>query len=137
MRVLSALTDFQDARLLTKTLNLLISGEVRSQDVYIVLGGIAANPVGRDLTWQFMKENWDAFRKMYEKGKLMARMISPVCGPLASFADEEDVRSFFEAHPVADAKRTIEQVLESIRINARWFERDRHAFAGWLKRYIR
>lgn len=135
MRLLGSLTDFRNPELLLKTLKFLISGEVRSQDVYPALRSIATNPVGRDLTWKFVKDNWDAFRKMYEKGKLLGRVIDAVCKPLASFEDEADVKSFFTAHPVSEATRTIEQVLESIRVNARWRERDRANFASWLQRY--
>ncbi len=132
LRLLGALTDFQNPDLLAKTLKFFIGGEVRSQDVYLVLRSIATNPAGRDLTWQFVKENWETFRMMYEDGKLLGRVIEAVCKPLASFADVADVRSFFETHPVPDAKRTIEQSLESIRINAKWLERDRSVFASWL-----
>lgn len=135
VRLLGSLTDFRDPELLLKTLMLLISGEVRSQDVYPALRSIATNPAGRDLTWRFVKDNWGAFCKMYEKGKLLGRVIESVCKPLASFEDEADVKAFFTAHPVPEATRTIDQVLESIRINARWRERDRANFASWLKRY--
>ncbi len=131
-RLLGALGEFQDRELLLKTLNFFLTPEVRSQDVYIALRTIAKNPHGRDLTWQFVKEQWDKFHKMYDKGKLLGRVISAVCSPLASLDDEADVRSFFEAHPVPNAKRTIEQALESIRVNARWLERDRTSLAEWF-----
>ncbi len=135
VRLLGSLTDFRDPELLLRTLKLFISGEVRSQDVYPALRSIATNPAGRDLTWKFVKDNWGAFCKMYEKGKLLGRVIEAVCKPLASFDDEADVKSFFAAHPVPEATRTIEQALESIRVNARWRERNRDSFALYLRRY--
>lgn len=135
MRLLGALTDFSKEHLLLETLQYFISGKVRSQDVYMALRGISANAAGRDITWKFVKENWGVFTKMYEKGKLIKYVID-VARPLATFEDEADVRSFFEANPVAEAERTIAQSLESIRINARWLVRDREKIGKWLeKRY--
>ncbi|MBU6414780.1 M1 family metallopeptidase [Patescibacteria group bacterium] len=135
VRLLGSLTDFRDPELLLRTLNLFISGEVRPQNVYPALRSIATNPAGRDLTWKFVKENWGAFCRMYEKGKLLGRVIEAVCKPLASFNDEADVKSFFASHQVPEAMRTIEQALESIRVNASWRERDRINFALRMRHY--
>lgn len=133
LRFLGALTSFEEPKILEKTLDFLFSGEVRSQDIFLMLHGLSQNPSGRDITWQFIKIHWDKIEELYAGGKLIGRVISAVCDPLISFAHESDVRSFFEAHPVPAAKRTIQQALEKIRVNARWLERNRPILAGYFK----
>ncbi len=103
----------------------MLSDNVRKQDVYLYLRSLGANPYGMKLTWQFVKEKWDAFREMYDAGKLLGRVITPATSHLSTLEDETDVRAFFEANPVPAAKRTIAQALENIRINAAFYARGR------------
>lgn len=131
-RLFAGLASFRKRELIERSLALLLTDAVRSQDVYVYLRPIAANPAGRDMTWKFVKENWGAICRMYEGGKLLGRVI-PVCSRLTNLADEEDVRKFFEEHPVPDAKRTIAQALELIRINAKWYKRDHEKLAGFFQ----
>ncbi|MBI2023155.1 M1 family metallopeptidase [Candidatus Giovannonibacteria bacterium] len=132
-RLLGAMGDFSEKELLKKSLEFLISGKVRSQDVYTSLSVFGSNPEGGELTWLFVKENWQAFRKMYEKGKLIRYVILASASFLATFEHERDVRTFFEVNPAPEAERSIRQALEKIRINARWLERDRENLGRWLK----
>jgi len=132
-RILRALTSFSNPDLIMETLRFIISGKVRSQDIYVALRGASENPVGRDLTWQFVKDNWRFFTGIYEKGKLLGNVISAVCSTLSGFKDEQDVREFFKANPVPDAKRTIEQALENIRINVKWLNRDYRIIKKWFE----
>ena len=134
-RLLGAMTEFQDPALLARTLEYFISGEVRTQNVFLLMGQMAANHAGADLTWQFMKDHWDVFVKMYEKSKMLGRLIEGVCSMLVGPEYEDDVRAFFSVYPVEEAERSIAQSLERIRVNTRWLARDGALIASWLRGY--
>jgi puromycin-sensitive aminopeptidase len=136
LRALAALTHFQQRELLQDTLELSLSPVVRSQDTIRVVAGVAANPQGRDLAWEFVTANWAEFDRRYGGGGfLIVRLIESVTSSFTTLAKEREVAEFFLAHPVPAATRTVQQCLERIRINSRWLSRNRMEAAAWLTAY--
>lgn len=133
-RLFVGLASFRRPELLQRSLEMLFSDDVRSQDIYIYLRPLGANPFAAQITWRFAKERWNEFCRVYEKGRLLAETIPAICSGLSTLEDEADVRSFFEVHPVPDATRTIKQVLESIRISAKLYSRERNSLAQYFSR---
>jgi puromycin-sensitive aminopeptidase len=132
LRALGALAHFQEQALLRDALALSISPEVRSQDTIRVVAGVAANPHGRDLAWEFVKANWEEFDRRYGGGGfLLMRLIESVTSHFSTLSKEEEVAEFFLGHPAPSAARTVQQCLERIRINARWLMRNRDALTAW------
>lgn len=135
-RCLRALGRSPDAELLRQTLELSLSAEVRSQDTPLVVAGVAANRLGRDLAWQFLRERWGEFDRRYGRGGfLIARLIAATTEDFTTLEKAAEVEKFFEAHPAPAAARTIRQSLERIRSNALWLDRDREAIGAWLETY--
>ena len=106
--------------------------EVRSQDTMIVVVQAAGNKDGRDLTWQFIKDNWVEFDRRYGKGGFAIMRIVGITGGFTSMDRHDEVERFFEKHPTPSAARTIQQSLERIRLSVRWLELNRDAVGGWL-----
>ena len=79
IRLLLAMSRFQDVGLLNDTLERALSSRVRSQDTITVVAGVAANPVGRDPAWEFVKNNWAEFDRRYGGGGFgLMRLVSIV-----------------------------------------------------------
>jgi puromycin-sensitive aminopeptidase len=134
LRALGALAHFQQQDLLRDALELSLSPVVRSQDTIRVVAGVAANPHGRDLAWEFVKANWAEFDRRYGGGGfLLMRLIESVTSSFATPQREREVAEFFKDHPAPSAARTIQQCLERIRINTRWLRQNRDALATWFK----
>jgi puromycin-sensitive aminopeptidase len=134
LRAQGALTYFQQPALLQRALQLSLSPEVRSQDTIRLVAGVAGNPHGRDLAWEFVQANWAEFDRRYGGGGfLMMRLIESVTSHFATLARHQEVDEFFQAHPVPAAVRTVQQCLERIRINTRWLAQNREALAAWLR----
>ena len=131
-RVLAALTRTRDDALLADLLRRSMSDEVRSQDAPLALTQAGALPDARARTWEFVKENWEEIDRRYGKGGFAVMRIVAIPAGFASAEREEDVRAFFEAHPAPSAARSIQQTLESIRLNARWLEVNGAAACEWL-----
>jgi puromycin-sensitive aminopeptidase len=134
LRALGALTHFRQQDLLRDTLDLSLSPAVRSQDTIRVVAGVAANPQGRDLAWEFAKAHWEEFDRRYGGGGfLLMRLIEAVTSQFATLAKEREIAEFFLAHPVPSAARTVQQCLERIRINTRWLTNNRLELVAWFK----
>ena len=123
---------FQNTGLLNETLERALSPRVRSQDTITVVAGVAANPVGREPAWEFVKNNWAEFDRRYGGGGFgLMRLVSIV----NSFTTEEqraDVEQFFTDNPAPAAERTIRQALERMNLNIRWLESNRPALNAWF-----
>ena len=132
VRLLGALTRFQDPALLQDLLERSLGDEVRVQDAMIVLVQAAGNKDGRDLTWQFVREQWEELDRRYGKGGFAIMRIVGITGGFTTMERHDEVRTFFEEHPTPSAARTIEQSLERIRLNVRWLELNVDPIAAWL-----
>ena len=132
IRLLLAMSRFQDIELLNDTLEGSLSSRVRSQDTITVVASVAANPMGRMPAWEFVKNNWGEFDRRYGGGGFgLMRLVSIV----NSFTTEEqmaDVENFFTENPAPAAERTIRQALERMRLNIRWLELNRPALNSWF-----
>lgn len=132
MRLLGALTRFDDHLLLEETLERALTSEVRVQDAVLLVVSLANNLKGRDLAWDFVKRNWTEFDRRYGKGGFAITRLVGIGGNFASAARHDDVRDFFERHPAPSAARTVQQTLERIRLNERWLELNKQSVASWL-----
>ena len=92
----------------------------------------ANNPEGRDLAWEFIKDRWDELDRRYGKGGFAIMRIVGAAAGFASLEREAEVRQFFETHPAPSATRTVQQTLESIRLNAKWLDLNLDAVSNWL-----
>jgi puromycin-sensitive aminopeptidase len=132
IRLLMALTRFQQPELLNAALEDSLSAKVRSQDSITVVGGVAANPKGRDLAWEFVKSNWGEFDRRYGGGGFGLMRLVSICSHFNSQAKADEVDSFFAEHPVPAADRTIRQALERVRLNIKWLEQNRQELTDWF-----
>jgi puromycin-sensitive aminopeptidase len=132
IRLLLSLARFTQLELLQETLQRSLSSDVRSQDTITLVSAVAANTLGRDLAWQFVKDNWAEFDRRYGGGGFGLMRLVSVCGNFASADKLADVESFFQEHPAPAAERTIRQSLERIRLNTAWLDRNRSELAQWL-----
>ena len=124
VRLLIGLTRFTSPELLQETLTRSLTDDVRLQDTITVVTAVAANLNGRDLAWNFLKDQWEEFDKRYGGGGFGLMRLVSICGTFSTADKLEEVKSFFEQHPTPAAERTIQQSLERINLNIRWLERN-------------
>jgi len=134
IRLLMSLTRFQDSVLLTQTLEDSLSPKVRSQDTITVVTGVASNPKGRDLAWNFVKSNWGEFDRRYGGGGFGLMRLVSICSYFNSQDKADEVDSFFAEHPAPAAERTIRQAMERVRLNIKWLEINRQELSDWFAR---
>ena len=131
IRLLLAMARFTQPELLQETLRHALTGEdVRSQDTITVITAVAANLKGRQMAWDFVRENWPELDRRYGDGGFGLMRLVSVCGNFVDAAKIPEVEAFFAEHPAPAAERTIRQALERVRLNAHWLETNRAALAG-------
>ena len=115
IRMLYALAEFDDAELMQRTCDLAFSDEVKSQDAPFLITRAIANKYHGDIAWAAAQKNW-AYANEKFPGNTIVRMVSSVT-TLNTPAHETQMASFFSEHPIPQAVKTLEQVLERQRIN--------------------
>jgi len=131
-RFLSSLAGFRDPGLLRRTLQLAVSDEVRTQDAPFLMRSLLMNVHGRDLAWQFVKDNWETMERRYPLGGLR-RMCEGITA-LATRALEEDVRQFFTSRNISLGGKTLEQYLEQLRVAVAFREREAGNMSAYFSR---
>ena len=132
-RYLLALADFTKPDLARKLLDLALSEEVRSQDVWKPVRYLLASPPAQEESWNFIKTHWQPLR---EKGGSVGAMRI-IQGTRALWRDQwyEEVKTFFQdpANRVAAAERALAQTLEFMQIGIRFKERQLIPLSRWLQ----
>ena len=132
VRFLYGLTSFEDKALLEETLNRSLGDEVRVHDTVSVITLVAGNTQGRDLAWQFLKDNWPELDRRYGEGGFAIMRLVGIASAFTTLEMHDDVERFFTDNPAPGAARTISQSLERIRLSAAWLDRNRDELAGWF-----
>ena len=132
VRFLWGLTSFEDKALLEETLNRSLGDEVRVHDTVSVITLVAGNTQGRDLAWQFLKDNWPELDRRYGEGGFAIMRLVGIASAFTTLEMHDDVERFFTDNPAPGGERTVRQSLERIRLNHAWLQRNRDELAGWF-----
>jgi puromycin-sensitive aminopeptidase len=116
LRYLFALTRFPSEELTARFRQMVLDGDVRSQNAPFALRSALTNPATGPQTWEFMKANWDRLIPSLPSGSI-GRMLEGVT-TLDTPEMVGDVESFLRAHPVPGVEKIIDQILEKQRVHA-------------------
>jgi aminopeptidase N len=126
-----ALCLFSDPALLTRTMKFAISPMMRAQDAPQVFGAVLSNPAGRQVAWNFIRDNWAEV-----SAKLSNYSDSSVVGAVSVFCDaskRDEVEAFFTAHKVPASDRTLKLTIEEINGCIDLREHQEHNLQTWLQ----
>ncbi len=121
-RYLNALASFGDSDLAARTFDLAMN-EVRSQDAPFLIRLLLANRQIGANTWARVVTAWDTFPVKFPSNTL-PRMLDgarTLCAPPELAAE---VTAFIEAHPLATAGRTVEQIVERLAMHVAFGRRE-------------
>src|SRR5205085_9305801 len=127
LRYLHPLGDFPAASLVRRACELALSDAVRPQNSPYVLQRALRNRAHGPAAWRFVREHWSEIRDRIS-GALVSRMLEGATW-LVDDVTYADLPAFVEAHPIADAARTIAQQLDRLHLHRAMVERERERFA--------
>jgi aminopeptidase N/puromycin-sensitive aminopeptidase len=109
---LRTLGRFRDPALVQRTLDYLVSGEVRNQDTWIVLVPLLRDRATRDQTWDYMQKNWDRVHAQLtvSSGAEVVRATGNFC----TAERRDEVMKFFATHKIEASERTLAKAVDSI-----------------------
>ncbi len=128
VRLLSSLANFQDKKLLSKTLLFTLSKEVRTQNLFQPISKMITNPQGKELVLPWIKQNWKGIVSRFGVGNPLLNRIIGSVSIEADLEKEKEVRKFFARHHVPGTEMKLAQTLERIRIHARFVQNVRKEF---------
>jgi aminopeptidase N len=131
-RYMYALASFNDPAIVRRTLDYILSPEVRNQDASFFLVQLFANRDAAPLAWEFVRARWDDLQKKI--GQVFGTPF--LIRSLGEFCDARrltEVEQFFTAHKVPDAARTLQQALERISDCSRLAAAQSGKLTEWLK----
>ena len=104
----------------------LLSGEVRNQDVPLIVHYVSCSKTGGMLCWNFFKTHFQQIDSAFSGGQgfLLSRIVNYCVQNLNTRESASDVRSFFEQNPMPSAARAIKESLEIIEISIMRRERE-------------
>lgn len=115
IRMLYALAEFDSQDLIARTCDFAMTSEVKTQNAPFLLNRCIANRQHGEQAWNFVRQNWQHANDVFP-GNTIIRMTSATA-TLNSDAMEADIQSFFSEHPIAQAGKMLDQVLERQRVN--------------------
>jgi puromycin-sensitive aminopeptidase len=115
LRYLYALAEFPDPELVGRACEFALSPSVRTQNAPFLLARAIANRDGGHVAWRHLREHWS---EAVAKFPVMTldRMVDPLKF-LDRPEDGADLQAFFAEHPIPQAAKKLEQVLERQRVN--------------------
>ncbi|XP_033635601.1 uncharacterized protein LOC117296680 [Asterias rubens] len=131
-----ALACSRDEATLSRYLKLILNSSITSRGHGgTALAGVAANPLGRELAWDFYKSNVGFFLENFGHSRYS---YSNIIGKTTSgFTTREklmEVEHFFEDHPDAeDWKTQFDEAVVEIKSNIEWADRHLHGVTEWLE----
>ena len=116
LRHLYALAEFDDAAMLLETCEFAMSTAVKTQNAPFLLRAAIANRNHGRVAWEYVRDHWDE-----ANGRFPSNTIVRMVGSVKLLAEPDlvdDAARFFAEHPIEQATKTLEQILERQRVNA-------------------
>jgi puromycin-sensitive aminopeptidase len=130
LRHLYALAEFDSAELIDRTCEFALSGEVKTQNAPFLLRTCIGNRRHGARAWTFVRKHWTDVNERFPSNTII-RMVDTV-KTLNRPSDVADIQAFFSEHPIRQASKTLEQILERQRVNANLREREEDTLTAAL-----
>ncbi len=126
MDCLYCLSNFQDPKLIARTLAMSLTDKVRIQDAPHLIGACFSNRNGQGLALTFFENNYDIIAS-----KFAPMSIPHLIHAMSNLSNESDltkVKTFFETHPLKLGKQSLKETLEIIDSNVKFKQ------ANWMSK---
>jgi aminopeptidase N len=132
-RYLFALPAFRDPPLVSRTLQMAVTPDVRSQDMaeFLALSLSSTDPVVHRAAWEYVKTHWSEVhgKLTMSSGGIVVRASGfGVCDQ----AGRDEITTFFRDHPVVSSERALKQTVERIDNCMALRQRQEGNLSAWL-----
>ncbi|KAJ5577765.1 Alanine/arginine aminopeptidase [Penicillium hispanicum] len=131
---LAAMGRTKNPALVKDYLDFVFSDKVAIQDMHSGAAALAANAKARHLLWEYIKTNWESVEARLSSNNVVFERFIRM--GLSKFADHnmgDDIAAFFKSKETGAYDRALVIVLDNIRTNAYYKERDEALVLEWLR----
>ena len=131
---LDALGFVTDPALIGRTVDRMISGDVRKQESWIPLVVLLTHPSSQQVAWDDLRAHWDIFARQFSggiEGSLGGHVVTAT-GNFCSAEKETEVREFFTTHPFEGSSRPLTEALAKIHACTELRTGQQTDLASWL-----
>ncbi|GAB1610746.1 leucyl-cystinyl aminopeptidase-like isoform X1 [Argonauta hians] len=134
-RLLYSLACTSQVWLLEKYLLIAMKGEeIRPQDFSIVLSAISSNPIGAEIIWKYIKQDWDTIRKKFGGGFALDNIVQAATSKFVDESQLKEVEQFMDDHSDLDsARQTFLAAIEEILTRVKWRNNNWTTLNTWLR----
>ncbi len=130
LRYMFSLAEFPAEDQIRRTIDLALSGDVKTQDAPFLLNRCIANRHNGTMAWESVRRQWPQLLERFPNNTIV-RMVGSIT-MLTTPHLVADVQGFFAEHPIPQAAKTLEQLLERQRVNADLRAREAEPLAAAL-----
>lgn len=115
-------------------ISFVFSDDVATQDVHFGAVSLAANAKMRGVLWDFVRNEFATISgRLAARSVTMDRFIKTTLSKFATHEMEREISEFFKDKDQSGWERAVVQVVDNVRTNAKYRERDEKLVEEWLK----
>ncbi|GAP91974.2 putative aminopeptidase [Rosellinia necatrix] len=119
-------------KLVHRVTGVLLTPEIKDQDLYLPLWCLNTSTAGVDGVWAWAKSNW-AKIVASQTPELLRLIVPLVLGGFSTEAQLSDAVGFFSTQDTKTFNQVLEQELEKVRTRIAWTKRNMSSVKYWLK----
>ncbi len=128
-RCMYALAFAKDPSLIKTTLEMSLSPIIRSQDTVYLIREVSRNPYGVDVTWDFVRDNYDAIVAKAGQRTVSSRLITGITSRFTTRTKYDEVKNFFVGR---DRTQSLDEALETILVNEQFIKQNYNEIKQYL-----
>lgn len=120
--------------LIQRTLAASLSDDVKSQDVFNILGGLRAHRAGVEALFDFVVEKWDVFFEKFPPTlSLLGNVVALSTVGFSKKEQLDKINAFYDTKDQTGYVANLNQAKDTVQSKVSWVERDQKDVADWLK----
>ncbi|XP_070689317.1 leucyl-cystinyl aminopeptidase isoform X2 [Pempheris klunzingeri] len=134
-KMLRGLASTQDTRHIVWLLKAGLKGDlIQTQELPLVISTVCKGFAGYLFAWDFIQENWDRLIEKFPVGSFAIQsIIKSVTSQFSTQAQLNQVQGFFSSLKERGSQmRSVQEALETIKLNKRWVDNNLSALQKWL-----
>ena len=112
------------------------NGVIRKQDGTKVICSIANNRIGRDMTWDWLRSNWDQISSYFDTAisSSVGKIVSSIATDFNTELKLKELEEFYETNKdhLRTARKDTKIAINWVKVNIAWMENNFKAIVTWL-----
>lgn len=134
-KMLKGLASTQDPRRIAWILKAGLNGDIiQTQELPLIISTVCDGFSGHLFAWDFIQVNWDRLIEKFPVGSFpIQAIVKATTSQFSTQVHLDQVQAFFSSLKQRGSQmRSVQEALETIRLNKRWMENNLQAIRKWL-----